>query len=60
MAILWRQVDMKMSVRCRVREFQDMEKREKKMEKREKEIGEMEKREKKSFHPVIDSSLTGF
>ena len=53
MAILWRQVDMKMSVRCRVREFQDMEKR-------EKEMGKMEKREKKSFHPVIDSSLTGF
>ena len=51
---------MKMSVRCRVREFQDMEKREKKMENREKEMGEMEKRAKKTFHPVIDSSLTGF
>ena len=43
MAILWRQVDMKMSVsRCRVREFQEKEKREKNMG---------EKREKKSSHP---------
>ena len=44
---------MNVSIRCRVREFQDMEKG-------EKEMGEMEKRDKNSFHPVIDESLTGF